>query len=299
MKRISIIFLISLPLLLTSACGQAAPAAAASSSASAADITLADITDANAGGALLEKYSLLSVEYSEYGPDGSVVFTQTAQMKSSENGDYVYRADYNGEGSELETGCIYCVYDAESGESQFYALTPETYASDISTMLSTLVFTAAEDEKITSASEDGDNYIIETTAGVSDDVKDYIKSSFGAAPDSMNYRIVLNKADLLVLSSSTYAVCGSDTYKVADFIHTCGGDFTVPDFADALINSADSKITVMLGDSVCCEYSVPAGTSLLTDFFSYDGYTLCADKSGGSAVDTLEAGNTYYLVASK
>ncbi|MPN37901.1 hypothetical protein SDC9_185422 [bioreactor metagenome] len=54
----------------------------------------------------------------------------------------------------------------------------------------------------------------------------------------------------------------------------------------------------MLGDDVCCEYSVPSGTTLLTDFFDYDGYTLCSNKDGGDAASALEAGKTYYLVAS-
>ena len=295
MKRIPIIFLV-FALLLLSACGGKSTESS-SSSGSADDITLDEIADANAGAALIEKYSVLSVDYTEYDSGDSVVFSQTAQMEATGNNDYIYRADYNGEGSELETGGIYCVFDAESGEAQFYALTPETYASDISNMLSNLIFTASEDETITSASEDGDNYIIETTASPSDDVSDYIKENFGAAPDSMTYRIVLNKSDLLVLSSSTYAVCGNASYKVADFIYTCGGDFDVPDFAEKLINGADSKITVMLGGDVCCEYSVPADMTLLTDYFDYDGYTLCSDKGGGAAAPALEGGKTYYLVA--
>ncbi len=183
MKRIPIIFLV-FALLLLSACGGKSTESS-SSSGSADDITLDEIADANAGSALIEKYSVLSVDYTEYDSGGSAVFSQTAQIEATGNNDYIYRADYNGEGSELETGGIYCVFDAGSGEARFYALTPETYASDISNMLSNLIFTASEDETITSASEDGDNYIIETTASPSDDVSDYIAKNFGAAPDSI------------------------------------------------------------------------------------------------------------------
>lgn len=292
MKRISIIFL--LPALLLSACGQSA----GSASKAAADLTLDDIVSANSGSALIEKYSVLSVDYTEYDLNGSSVYTQRAQIKSVAGGDYIYCADYGGQGSELETGGIYCVFDGDTGDASLYALTPETYASDMSDMLSSFVFSSADGEKITSASESGDGYVVETSAPAGDDVKEYLNDNYGVTPDSLVYRSVLRKSDLVMTSSSTYAVCGKDKYKIADFTHTYGGTFTVPDFADKLVNSADSKITVMLGDKVCCEYSVPSGTSLLTDYFSYDGYVLSSGKNGGGTVSSLEAGKTYYLIAS-